>query len=601
MNITPYCVKTPMPGVLLRIASLGKDYSILYGNEYFYELINNEKGVPFLSFLHPDDREEFESAVRLLEIEEQHLVIRFKAYNSAYRYYKTKIYKNGHMVDGFESYDVTLMDIYTVENRAVELELNAKKYRRYMAMMDQFYFEYEPDKNIFKIFTYMSDRNNMLIKQDLDEFCKQMKATYIPDKKSEMALEVFAGYLKDCVEEFEIQIAARLLSKAGRVDNLVFKGSTFYYNDNKIVMGIMISKGRLQIERAYYLTEAAKDCATGLFNKRATMEYAVDRIKRSSGKKVAIIIIDIDNFKNINDSFGHLFGDEVILKISDIIKGAMHARGVAGRFGGDEFMVILEDGVTDERIGMILNSIADQMRWTYKGIRDDVHLTASIGVAKYPENGNTYEELFSKADKALYVAKKNGKDGYVIYDESIHGSIVIQENNNRRHKLGSDWSQSVSSCILDLHCNGVAAIPGVLKTIKELTEVDAVTIFAGKAMKKVFQEGTYKYPIEIMEKYLDGNPYLNRFAETGFVIVNNIEKFDVGSSNVMVELEKQDIKAFAQCVSYKDNEPFVFVSYDVFEHGYQWSKEEIDSLMILGKMMGQVIIERNEINNEKNN
>lgn len=591
MNITQYCTKVPTLGVLLRTVALGKDYEILQGNEYFYELINNEKDIPFINFIHPEERQSFEEAVGLLNVEMQHLVIRIKAYNAAYRYYKIKMEKNGHVIDGFECYDVTIMDIYIAESRALELEFNAKKYRRYMAMMDQYYFEYEPKTNIFKIFSYMNDKNNMLIKQDLDEFCKDMKEKYLPDKKAEMAMEILVSYLKDGVEEFEIQVASRLLSKAARIDNLVFRGSTFYYYKQKVVMGTMISKNRLQIERAYYLTDAAKDCATGLFNKRATMEYAIDCIKRSKDKDLAIIIIDIDNFKNINDSFGHLFGDEVISKVSDIIKGTLRARGVAGRFGGDEFMIILENDVDCNHIGMLLNSIKDQLNWEYRGIKDEVHLTASIGVARYPQDGNTYEELFTKADKALYVAKKNGKNGYVIYDEQLYGNIAIHDENKRNHKIRANWSQSVASCILNLHSSGTSAIPGVLKDIKELTDVDAIRVFDVVSMKKLFAEGS-----QVIEKEscLDSvnAEYFNEFDLNGTLIVSNVENCEIKNASFLAECDRQNIKAVLQCIYYKDNEPYVLVSYEVFEHGYQWSKEEVDALVILAKMMGQVILEK---------
>lgn len=591
MNITPYCGPMPTIGSLIRKSSIGVNYRILQGDEYFYELISNKKEVPLNEFIHPEDREDFEEAVANVSKEAQHLVLRMKAFDSQYRYFKLKISLNGHVVDGFESYDVTIMDIYTVENRAKELEMNAKKYRRYMALMDQYYFEYEPDKNLFKIFVYMNDKNNMVLKQNFDEFCADMRKNYLPDEKAMTSFAVFETYLRDCVDEFSIQFSSRLLSKAGRIDNLKFKGSTFYFNDQKIVVGTMVSKDRLQVERAYYLTEAAKDSATGLFNKRATMEYAVDRLKWNKDGHLCLIIFDIDNFKHINDTYGHLFGDEVISKISDVLKSAIQSRGVVGRFGGDEFMVILEHGIDNEHISTLLNAIRDQLRWVYRGIRDEITLTASVGAAKYPEDGSTYQELFAKADKALYVVKKNGKDGFAIYDDEVHGNISIQEEHEKRkHQFNKDWSQAISGCVLDLHGNGYSAISGVMNTLKELLDLDSIEVFTGDQLTMSAMEGTFFQGKRSAYDFIPVD-YFERFNDNNTFFINNVERQFENGDPMLECCMKLNVKAFFQGVTYRDGKPYVLVSFDIFEHGYQWSREEMDALTIISKMIGQVVME----------
>lgn len=88
----------------------------------------------------------------------------------------------------------------------------------------------------------------------------------------------------------------------------------------------------------YYATSEAVDSATGLLNKRACMEYTKSVIASNDDKIHYMIMFDVDNFKSINDTYGHLFGDEVLSKIANIINANLNGRGIAGRFAGDEFL-----------------------------------------------------------------------------------------------------------------------------------------------------------------------------------------------------------------------------------------------------------------------
>lgn len=593
MDITTYCEDTKYKNIKMSVAVIGKNYRVLTADRFFYEFVGSSREIPVNYIIHPEDLSSFYEAVERVGDEPQHLIIRMQNAGHIYRYFKVRLELNNRVVDGFQTYTMTVMDICAVEARYAELEFNISKYRRYMALMNEFYFEYDIDSREFKLFVYLNDRSSFIVREDFDVFCKDIIENHLPDEKSRMQFETFRSYVEEGVDNFRVQFATTYLSQASRVDVVSFSGSTFYHNDRKeIVMGIMKCIRMGQKEETYYLTDAAKDCATGLFNKRAIMEYVTERIRISSSDKMAVVIIDIDNFKEINDNFGHLFGDEVISRVSDVIKSVVNSKGVVGRFGGDEFMIILENYRSKEALEILLGTILQHLKWLYRGIKDELNLTASIGVARFPQDGTKYEELFEKADKALYIVKQRGKNGYLIYDEQIHGSMsVMKDVAMRKHRLAANWADVISESILELHRFGKAAIPGVLRHVCEATEITGINVYAGKNLEKSYTEG----PFDQLMSYSSENvnpDYFKEFDENGVFAVKDVDEILTKYPEIYKISDSNDVRAFMQCLTYSGDIPSVLISYDVITHTYNWGATEANLLILLAKMIGQVLLEK---------
>lgn len=156
------------------------------------------------------------------------------------------------------------------------------------------------------------------------------------------------------------------------------------------------------------------DPLTELLNKRMT-ESQIRRLleQRDKGwERGALLMIDVDNFKSVNDSLGHAEGDHVLVEIARIIRRSFRVKDVAGRIGGDEFMVFLRNIADEDVAHRSSRRLEDRVRAAF---RDIGGVTLSIGIALYPQHGNTFEELYQAADQALYQVKKNGKDAHRIY------------------------------------------------------------------------------------------------------------------------------------------------------------------------------------------
>lgn len=125
-------------------------------------------------------------------------------------------------------------------------------------------------------------------------------------------------------------------------------------------------------------------------------------------------MLDIDYFKRLNDTRGHLFGDKALREMSALLKKSLNIGDVVGRIGGDEFMICLKDIPCPELLKHRLETLYICLHKEYP---DGTVISGSLGAALYPIDGRFYEELYEKADIALYQAKRMGRNRYVIYQE----------------------------------------------------------------------------------------------------------------------------------------------------------------------------------------
>ena len=167
------------------------------------------------------------------------------------------------------------------------------------------------------------------------------------------------------------------------------------------------------IERKTYQELAYTDIMTGIYNKSGTEKKIFEELNKKNQK--ALFMIDLDNFKQMNDTMGHAVGDSVLIEVSNRLSSIFRNRDVVGRVGGDEFIAL----ITECEDSSVVEARAKEILRTIKVVRTKgdvkVTVTCSVGVAIYPMHGKNFEELYRAADKAMYKIKNNKKDGYQIY------------------------------------------------------------------------------------------------------------------------------------------------------------------------------------------
>lgn len=177
--------------------------------------------------------------------------------------------------------------------------------------------------------------------------------------------------------------------------------------------------GRIRsIERRKKLEDKADtDLLTELNNKIATERKIKEFMQNNPDSQSLMFVLDIDNFKKINDTMGHAFGDEVLRTLGLEIKAEFRVSDIIGRTGGDEFIIFLKNLPTEETITKEANKVARFFKSFKAGEYVKYSATASIGCAVFPRDGADFESLYKAADKALYKAKKRGKNQLAFFDD----------------------------------------------------------------------------------------------------------------------------------------------------------------------------------------
>jgi diguanylate cyclase (GGDEF)-like protein len=180
-----------------------------------------------------------------------------------------------------------------------------------------------------------------------------------------------------------------------------------------------VTEHRRRSDHVYYL--AHYDHLTGLANRRLFQERLNEASLRAQndGQKVAVIVVDIDYFKQINDSLGHADGDVLLATVAQRLQSSVHESDTVARLGGDEFVIIFSEFRTTQDVELWAQHV---MRNTSRPITisgREISLTISVGIAIFPEGGRTAEELLRNADDAMYRVKDTGRNNLCVFDKSL--------------------------------------------------------------------------------------------------------------------------------------------------------------------------------------
>ena len=249
---------------------------------------------------------------------------------------------------------------------------------------------------------------------------------------------------------------------------VAFAGHPLIVADKLVGVMAMFSKKPLQESTLQALASISDEIALGIERKKAEDQihfmayydnltnlpnrfYFIELLKRNVElairyKKVfAVVLIDLDNFKRINDTFGHNIGDKFLISVSSRLLSAMRssdyvARMSGGeeavaRMGGDEFIILLHDIADVDKVSHVAQRLLNRISQLYEIDGHEAFITVSIGVSVYPEDGEDVENLIKNADTAMYHAKSEGKNKYQFYSKSMNGAaleLLTMENNLRR-------------------------------------------------------------------------------------------------------------------------------------------------------------------------
>jgi len=591
INITKYRSAKDEIKIFYGKASIIEKFIIGNADEYFYQYLGKNSCYAFTELVHKEDLKSFLDGVEKLEEGAQSIIARVKCYSGRYRCLCMKLEYNGRVIDGYKSFDISFSDTIGIQENYIKYLRLTNKYRKFISLIPMLYFEYNLRTNQLIVYKYSNAKCILIFNSDLDILKDKVVFSDELSISGKKQFEIFYDNIIKGSDQFEANISAGIFLK--------IKSAVIFREDSKeMVVGVM-NPSENGDKEIYYLSEAARDVGTGILNKRAISEYAIEKINNSE-KGIYLVMLDIDDFKKINDTYGHMFGDEVLTKVSEIIISVLESRGTVGRFGGDEFLIVIENVYEESDLRRILKTINKHIQWVNGNVFDNFKVTTSMGIAKFPEDGTDYEELFNKADKSLYIAKAKGKNRFIIYDKAKHGGIETNKYNNDGIGMNAILNNEkraamVSEIILKLYAQGIDAIMPSMSVIRACFDLDGITIYAGDELDRTYYLGEYIVPFEHF-KLFEENNYKKLFNENDVYVETNIHRIEKDYEEIYKVYMEQEIAEFIQCITYFKDKPQVVVSFDVLNRPRKWSDNDIDFLTILGKLIGNVII-KNILNN----
>ena len=185
-----------------------------------------------------------------------------------------------------------------------------------------------------------------------------------------------------------------------------------------VISGTLVDLSDWKNEVDRWKEKATRDALTGLYNREYFERAVSDCLEAGTLATAAVVFIDIDDFKNINDTLGHMLGDDVLCCIAKRVLSVFRHTDIVARYGGDEFVVFVA-GIGRADLIKRLGQLCNLFRFPYRNGSVTYQISGSIGAAMFPDDGGTYAELMNHADCALYAAKERGKDQFLLYHPGL--------------------------------------------------------------------------------------------------------------------------------------------------------------------------------------
>lgn len=274
-----------------------------------------------------------------------------------------------------------------------------------------------------------------LPQEDTVEFSEAFSPVLGGQTRFRNALALFRT--TELIHENDREDFFRLLERCQREDGWVENTLRFYLAQGRygwlemhlhrdgpdvgsVISGTMINIAEWKNEVNRWKEKATRDALTGLYNREYFEHSAQTQLEQKIYSSAALLFIDVDDFKRVNDTFGHMFGDDVLCYVAKQILSVFRHTDVVARYGGDEF-VVFAPSIQKEILEDRLKRLCGAFKFPYRGEQVEYKVSVTIGAAMYPNDGVGYDALLEHADCALYEAKSRGKDQFALYEPHMKG------------------------------------------------------------------------------------------------------------------------------------------------------------------------------------
>lgn len=576
-----------------RLAVIDRFYLTSVTNRAFNDYFGNATYGCITEFVNPDEKESFIEFIDGFSGEEIEKCFLLKNSDGEYRLNLVKLTAfEGEPV--LRNIDIEMVDIDSVVEVNYRICDDISRERVIMGLTGEYVFTYSELTGDIKIVRYEASSREIIVRLPLDEWRE-----YMADGRVAMEDMVELDSLINCIRTYMSDFCVKLTTSMrtlGKVmEKVKFIGTVYtkYTGENIVTGRIVLADGVNSMGNIVEVVdELTMDSLTKVYNKKTITEYASRLVKQDTVNRISIAILDIDYFKQVNDRYGHLYGDKVITRVAKKLKEVVGEDGVVGRIGGDEFMIVLKGINDDYALRGILRAIRTQVKWEFKNDYENFQVTTSIGVAFSPNNGHDYEELFKKADFCLYVAKEKGRDRYVFFRDEIHRESY-ENSLNKKDKIINDGREMrelryLTDIMVQYNHDKKAAVMAMLEHMLSMYKIDNISIYKGEGFKDIVSVGA---PIksESDMSYIDTDGFKILMGDKTYIASSFINKNQDVAPEFVDEMRKRHIHSTIQCFIGTKDDVKGLLTINKMKAASQWAEYEIECSIITATLINMII------------
>lgn len=425
----------------------------------------------------------------------------------------------------------------------------------------------------------------------IHNFSQYVVENQVFDEESQIILSKILSDIRIDNDYFQLKI--KIINRTRKYEKFQLKGKIL--REEKKIIGVL--KSLKIIEQAFI------DPLTKIYNRNG-LEEKMTPFLENCGKEneIAFLIIDLDNFKQINDNLGHLLGDALLNEVAKILKESFPTNSIISRIGGDEFVVFFHHIKGQKQIEKEAEKLCEKIEKRFLKEEESFGLSISVGIAITKEPIR-YEQLYVRADMALYQAKYNGKNQVFTYGKNSNrknNSLTIKQDNeviegSLRSIQGSDDNRryrqmkTVLCEIIDI-LNNIEDIKFAIKSILELIgeDLDVTRAYVNFYVKDGSHIGDcYYYSKEKEQKLPDNLPlkrdeYIKNFDENGIFFCTNVKEVN---EPLRKELVRMKVDTMLQVLIKKDGEVIGTLGVNSSNKKRLWVQKEIDFIYTVSKLI----------------
>ncbi|MBR1714100.1 MAG: GGDEF domain-containing protein [Treponema sp.] len=565
-----------------KIIKLNDKLDIVDGNREYYIYFERigHRFSRLEEIIHPDQKSDFLEFVRNSADEKEFEVFKFKKHTDEFKLNIVQVFEEEKGAERIKC--LRLIEIEDIFSYLSFMDSETVKLLGALSLTGETFFSYERETNVIRVLKYSNGKRVSIFDQDIELWRDLMiQNSMLPENQFE-EFRTLVDNMKSCPSKIYSTLKCAFRTSGKIIESLDFIGTRVEVDGKISMTGIIASSTRAKQSLAAknLLGELQIDSLTKTYNKKTISEIAAKRLNEARGKeRVAFVIVDLDHFKPVNDAYGHLAGDKVLEQSGGILNNIVGNNGFVGRYGGDEFFIVLNNVESEVLLRGTLQAILETVRNSFADSFGDIKITTSIGASVFPDNGTTYDELFKKADFCLYRAKDKGRNRYVFFRDDLHLKLYQQsvEDTAGVKYQGREILELkyMAAFMQNLGWTPYKAIKDVLEHMRETYNLSDVSIYYGENLNRIYCVGE-ESPLQDNARYVLGSEF-KKLLDTNKRFVRMDFPEDLKDSpEIRDEFLRRNVRSTIQYILGSPEEIKGLVTFDRLGSSSQWAEYEVN-------------------------